>query len=1055
MLESQVARHGVRTPTLALFALAFTMLVGLLGASSAAAAPAKITKVFGGPITTGGACTPNASATKTDASSYTDFCVAYHADNDQGPAGVDLKSQVIDTPRGFAGIADGFPQCTDAQFNKASDQNANCLPNTQMGSVQAAIRVDVTDDPFLTGTLQLAGITDGNGIASLAPGGAVYNLQHSANEVARLGIDLRPTLAGDQPNVKIIVRVTLRPSPDVGLRSIIDGLPTLANTSILGSPNPNRPLAVDDFALTFFGPQRGSMPRSFGFLGSDCSNTQETSINAAAYDGTPSSVDSKTYQLTNCDSPNIQFKPSVSFSTTEKRPDVTTETAVSVKFGDSTNAAYIAGGVKKTVVTLPNGLSFSGQIASGANGLPLCTPDQFGQFRAEHSTCPDATAVGTVSFESPTQKNKLTGKVFLGAQPTQYALPDIYIEAELGPAADAPRIKLRGALTIDDQNRIVTTLDDLPEVPVTEFLLTFRGGDNAAVVTPPTCGESTGALAAFPYKTPTASSAASATYAVTDDCDAVKNFAPTVAFGLDNNQAGGSSPLTTTIARPDRSERLGRTQIDLPAGMLATLKGVPECPQDAARAGTCAEDTKVGSVTSLAGVGPAPYSAGGSVYLTQRSEGAVAGIVLKVPIVFGQVDLGTLNVLGRIEIRPGDLGLRLIADVPERFAGVPLNIRSIAVRLDRAGFPLSPTNCGQLSTTSKITSLGGTVADAPAGMQVVGCDKLGFDPKIDASVTGATGQLGRPNVSVRVQNVAGASALRQTFVTLPKGIGVDLAQIPRGCAVDEFVAGGCPATAIIGKVKGALSITDEPLSGDLYLLKARPGKTLPGLGLAFTGRFAGRVTGENAIDTKTGQLITQFAALPDLPLTDFQIDIVGGTGGPVIATKALCDAATVDFKATFVAHSGPTREQTSKTQCGVPLGAKLPKIQARLGGVRKGKPTLVLTATAPTGMKMKQLDFVMPKGYTLSSSRAKSRKSVVLKSLTSKGKISSKRTGASKLRVALPSKGTTKVRLLTRTGTMTIKKSSIRKSKKKVVVQLKVTYTDKTTAIVPVRLTPR
>ncbi len=129
--------------------------------------------------------------------------------------------------------------------------------------------------------------------------------------------------------------------------------------------------------------------------------------------------------------------------------------------------------------------------------------------------------------------------------------------------------------------------------------------------------------------------------------------------------------------------------------------------------------------------------------------------------------------------------------------------------------------------------------------------------------------------------------MRQTFVTLPKGIGVDLAQIPRACPQDTFIAGGCPDVAKIGKIAGALAIADEPLTGDLYLLKPPAGKVLPGLGLAFTGRFAGRVIGSNAVDAKTGQLITQFESVPDLPLTALQIDIAGGTGGPVIATRAL------------------------------------------------------------------------------------------------------------------------------------------------------------------------
>lgn len=1060
MSKSPVEHYSVPASRITLLAVFTALLVGLLGAAPASAAPAKITKVFGGPITTGGACNPDATATKTDASEFTDFCVSFRATNDEGPEGVDLKSQVVDTPKGFAGVADAYPQCTDAQFNKASEANAACPANTQMGQVAAKIRARPSTDPGTIALLQLAGAADGNGIASLAPTGAVFNLEHSENEVARLGIDLRPTALGgalDQPNVKIIVRVTLRPSPDVGLRSIIDDMPNKAHVEVglIGLNNPNSPLAVDEFNLLFWGPQRGAMPKPFGFLGANCSDAQTTKIKATDYSGGTTGADSPTYQLTDCDDPNIQFKPSVGFSTSENRPDVTTETSVSVKFGTSDNPNYQVAGPKKTVVTLPNGLSFSGQIASGANGLPLCKPEQFAQFDNAASTCPDATAVGTVSFESPVQSRKLTGKVFLGAQPQQYALPDIYIEAQLGPAADAPRVKLIGHLTVDDQNRIVTSLDDLPEVPVTEFLLTFRGGDQAAVVTPPTCGDYTGGLSAFGHNKPSTAVDSTAPYSINQDCDAVKNFAPSVGIELDNKQAGASGPVTATVNRPDRSERLGKAQVELPAGLLSNLKGVPECSLDAAKANACPADTKIGSASSLAGVGPAPYKADGTVYLTQRQEGAVAGIAISFPVVFGEVNLGTLAVLGRIEIRAGDLGLRFVADVPERFAGVPLNIRSFSVRLDREGFPLNPTNCGVLTSTSKITSLAGTVADAPASIQVSGCDKLKFEPQIDAAVTGTTSALGRPNVAVRVQNAEGASALRQTFVTLPKGIGVDLAQIPRGCAVDEFLGGGCQRTSIIGKVAASLSITDERLAGDLYLLKAAPGKTLPGLGIAFTGRFAARLTGENAVDSKTGQLVTSFAALPDLPLTDFQIDITGGAGGPVIATKALCESTTVDFNSRFVAHSGPTVSRVAKTYCGVPLGQKLPKVQAKLGGVRKGKPTLVLTATAPSGMKMTRLDLALPKGYTVSKSRAKSRKSIVLKKLTTKGKVSSKRTGSTKLRVSLPSKGTTKAQLLTRTGAISIKSSKLRKSKKKVIVLLTVRYTGGVTATMPIRLTPR
>lgn len=1052
MNTSHHAHHGARTSPLA--ALVAVVAVLLSVAAPAGAAPATVSKVFGGPITTGGACNPDASATKTDASEFTDFCVSYRATNDEGPRGVDLKTQVVDTPRGFAGVADAYPQCSDAQFNVGSENNAACPANSQMGQVSARIRADVTDDAFLTGTLQFLGIADGNGVATLAPTGAVYNLEHSENEVARLGIDLRPELAGDQPNVKIIVRVTLRPSPDVGLRSIIDDLPNKANTSILGSPNPNRPLAVDEFNLLFWGPQRGTMPRGFAFTGADCSTAQETKILATAYDGTASSGQSQSYQLTDCGDPNIQFKPGIAVRTSENRPDVTTETTVSVTFGDSDNPAYQVSGPRKTVVTLPAGLSFSGQIASGAAGLPLCAPEQFGQFRAAPSSCPDASAVGTVSFKSPTQTRLLSGRVFLGAQPAAGELPDLYIEAQLGPAEDAPRVKLLGRLTVDEQNRIVTTLDDLPEVPVTEFLLTFRGGDQAAVVTPPTCGTTTGGLAAFPYRAPAAASTIDTTYSVTADCEAVGGLAATVRFSGANPNAGKTGAFTTVVTRPDRSQRLTRAVVNLPAGEVANLKGVPECDQAVAARGACPADTKVGTIAALSGVGPAPFRATGEIFLTNRSPGAVAGVSLKVPVRFGDVNLGDLNVPGRIEIRDGDLGLRFVSDIPERFKGIPLNIRELTVALDRKDFALNPTSCSPLTTTSQLTGTSGGVVDAPASYQVSNCGALGFAPTFDAAVTGATGNLGRPTLQVRIENAAGNGAMRQTVVTLPDGIGVDLKQIPRACPQDTFAAGACPEVAKIGTVSGALSITDDRLGGDLFLLKPPAGKVLPGVGISFTGRFAGRVAGSTAVD-KNGQLVTQFDAVPDLPLTALQIDITGGGNGPLLATSALCSADDVVFTSSFAAHSGQTATRTLKTSCGSSLAANGPRLNGRLSGVRKGKPVLRLGGTAPTGKPITRVELTLPKGWTLASQRGRSgTRYAKVSKLSVKKAATVKRLSSRRVRLTMPKGGTTSFKLLTRTGTVTIKSSALRKTKAKVSFSAKVTAGGQVYTV-PFRLTPR
>lgn len=1016
-------------------ALVPTITAALGAASAHAAAP--ITGMYAGPITAASTCAPDGSGAvpSTQGSSRSDFCIAYAVDNPDGPGGDDMKRLIVDTPRGFSGNPDGLPQCSDAQFDYANQtSDVSCPGNSQMGDVRANIRVST----ILLGTQSLTNVP-----------GRVFNLQHSGNEVARLGIILDPNFIGiAQPKVKILVRVTFRPNPDLGLRSIIDDLPQTACTQELLASGCGRALATDAFALRFWGSRTDhpSMPISYGMLGSDCSTDQVTTLASTAYDGATSGG-TDTYSLTDCAS--APFSPTVEYATTENRPDVTTETSVKVKFGVF-NDPRVSANPKRTVVTLPEGLTFAGQIASGANGLPLCSPAEFGQFAPEHNSCPAASEIGTVAFTSPVLANPLTGNAYLGQQPAPGELPDVYIEAQLGTVNDAPRIKLVGHLTVDAQNRIVTTIDDLPQQPVTEFALTFRGGDHSALVTPEQCGAYTGALAATPYSSSTAIET-TAPYAITDDCAAAGGFAPSIAFTGANPNAGQFGTFTSVVTRADRSERISRVSIDLPPGQLSSLKGVPECSSADATAGTCPAATRIGTVTSTAGVGPAPYTATGDVFLTARPDGAVAGVTLRVPVAFGEVDLGQLNVPARIEIRPDDLGLRFISDVPLRFKGLPLDLRTFTVALDRDRFALNPTNCDVLTTSSTLTSALGTAAAASASYQVAGCGALPFSPGISGAVTGQTTDGARPTVQVRVTNGDGTSALKTSSVTLPAGIAVDLQQTKRACSQAAFAAGTCAATARIGTLTGTLAIADEPLTGDVYILEAPKGRSLPGIGLVFTGRFTGRISGFNVTDAQS-RLVSTFPTLPDVPLTQLDLTFASAANSPLLATKELCTDGTVTFTGVFGAQGGQSATKSSSVACGNPLASGTLRASGRLRKVRSGTPTLVLSVSRSDAAKLSTVDVTLPKGYSIASAR-KSIGSRLIKVATRGAKVT--RRSSRTFRVTLPASGATKVRIITRTGTIKIRSSSLRRSKKRVAVSVKGRTKAGALLSAPLRLTPR
>ena len=113
-------------------------------------------------------------------------------------------------------------------------------------------------------------------------------------------------------------------------------------------------------------------------------------------------------------------------------------------------------------------------------------------------------------------------------------------------------------------------------------------------------------------------------------------FAPTLAAGVSNINAGGFSPLSTTISRPDDQQDIQGVTVNTPPGFSGMLTGIPLCPQAQAQAGTCGLASRIGQTTVSVGLGGDPYTVtGGEVFLTEGYEGAPFGLSIVNPAVAG------------------------------------------------------------------------------------------------------------------------------------------------------------------------------------------------------------------------------------------------------------------------------------------------------------------------------------------------------------------------------------------------------------------------------------
>ena len=883
--------------------------------------------------------------------------------------GDDMDHIVVDLPAGYLGTLATIPTCeADTEFGADNSAPVTCATNTQIGD--AFVRVN----NYILGSLR---------IQPLLPGSPIFSLSHTPDELGRLGIVFNP-FSGVAP-VKFTVRLTLVPDGSGRIRAIVDQAPTASyllndvgaagkvwrdgTGDVLAAGDPRigelqpdakrNPLYVESVGLRIWGSKADhpTMPADFGELGTQCNAQHSSTFDVKTYGGDESTMQSPPIQFTGCD--QLDFRPSVDVTTTERRPGAPTGVDVSVNLGQNAGGRTTAL-LKDATIRLPKGLELGAQVASVAGGLRLCKASEFDLAdQSIPSSCKDGSAVGTVIINSPLIKEPFVGTVFLGEQPAIGELPNLYIEAapENAFADDAPRIKLRGTVAADpDTGQITTVFNNNPQLRFSRILLDFPTGPNSFFTTPERCGTYTGDSTLAPWSgTPAVTSPSSIT--IDQDCDLPTG--PTVDVSSANSTAGARSQTRITVERPDRAPWLTHLNIAMPTGLLADLNIPTECPPAQAAGGGCPQSSRLGTVTALAGAGEQPWTLAGAMYLTARKEGDVAGVVIVVRAAVGDLDLGDVIVPGSIKLRPTDAGLTFDSDVPTRFRGVALQLRKVLVDMDRANLTMNPTACGPLTYRSTVASDGGNVSELTGSMSFVDCEKLPFHPTLKAQITGDNKPGGHPGMYVRLDSPEGDGALKSAAVTLPEGVAVDLKNVQTPCPRADFDAIRCAPSTRVGSVTARVSITSELITGDIFLIKVA-GKALPGLGLNFTGRYTQRVVSQTELDSKK-RIIVTFPEIPDLPLRQLIVQVDSSAKSPLQLPKTACANGT-NWNGAFVGQGGQKTIAETGLQCAA-------KAEVRLAE-RRG---LTLRLFDFGGRKLSSLKVTVPSGWAIRRRTALSR----------------------------------------------------------------------------------
>ncbi len=777
----------------------------------------------------------------------------------------DLKEIRVDIPPGLIPNPEAVPKC-DAAIPSL------CPANTQIGTTEivAVLRPLPTPLPL--------------------PPLPVYNMVPPPGKVS----DFAFTIPTVKPRVDILGGV--RDTDDYGVFFTI--------SDIGAAP------AVLSTKLTFWGVPAdhgtGAPRKPFLTNPTVCGPPYTTRVTVESHAGdVATGSDTTPTGATGCD--QVPFDPTVDVAPATTQRDTPTGAAVTLHVPQLLDPDGIeTSHVRNTAISLPDGMTLN---PAASTGLQACTDEQLALGTHDPVGCPAASRVGAVRIVSPALPDPLTGDVWVG-QPRGDDPYRIFLRATGPSGLD---VRLKGSVRADvSTGRLTATFTDTPQVPFTDFTLTFDSGPRATLATPLACGPAVTTSAITPYRGG-ADASPTSTFAVDQNgagqpCG-ITPFTPGFGASTTSALAGADTGVAVSVSRADGQKTLSRLQISAPPGLTGRIPAVPLCTEPGASAGTCGEASRIGTATVAAGAGPEPFSLSGPVYLTGPYAGAPYGLAVVVRAIAGPYDLGTVVVRAAIRVDRRDAHLTVDSDaLPTILKGIPLRLRQVDVRVDRPGFLLNPTACGPKTVGSSIRSTDGSNHTPAAGVApVTGCDRLAFTPALEATASGRPTRNRGGSLIVTLRQPDRQMRLRKVAVKLPRAFSARGTTVARACYETTFVPSPekCGAPSRVGTAEAVTPALPTPLTGRAWLVghNAR----LPTLEVGLSG--SGVDIGLSSLITFGRSFSSTFDQLPDVPVTRFAIRLPQGPNSALGIAGDIC-SRRYSMPTVFTGQDGRIRKQT-------------------------------------------------------------------------------------------------------------------------------------------------
>ncbi len=871
----------------------------------------------------------------------------------------DARTTVITLPHGLAGNPEATPKCSSSDFlRKRGNIDTGCPPETQVGTLDLYMNAPPAPTFNNNWTTRVG----------------VYNLEPRKGVPADFGFNVLGYRGHIYP--------TLDPARNYAIKATTPYISSIlplhtAEFTMWGVPaDPahfwKRTNENEDEPL--HGIESNAPIKPLLSLPMDCSDHGRATFGADSWQspgwdnlnedptGLPvyETSSAESLEVEGCDDPRIRFEPKVALQPTSRAAGGPTGLKVDLivpqrndTVGDADELYEQNGDVqaiptppmKKAVVTFPEGMTLS---TSAAQGLGNCTAEQIGMGTNSPVRCPEDSRYGSLTLHTPIlpPDAPMVGDIYIAKQNENPFNNFLSMYFVIHDDDRGLLVKIAGRIDLDPRTgQIRTTFDDLPQFPVSNMELTFKGGVRAGLVNPTTCGTKTIRAEFFSWHDPDTPITETNSYDVTRRPDgspcvnslSERPFGPKLTAGTVNPSAGAYSPFTFRLQRTDDDQEFSQLGVTLPPGLLANISKIAECPEAgiaqaeaSGRTGTqeqaapsCPASSQIGTTDVGSGVGQVITYIPGKAYLAGPYKGAPLSMVVITPVLAGPYDLGVIAVRSAIHVDPQTAQASIQTDpFPQIYQGIPVRIRDIRVKADRPDTIVNPTSCDPMAVEARVTGTGGilesiaddTAVDLAERFQAANCARLGFKPKLSFKLRGGTERGDFPALEATLRARPGDANIARSTVILPRSEFIEQGHIRTVCTRVQFAADQCPPGSIYGRAKATSPLFDEVLEGPVYLRSNGGERLLPDLVVSLDGKIEVALAG--FIDSVKGRVRNTFDVVPDAPVTMFKLMMQGGKKGLLVNHLDLCEVtARADVK--FVGQNGKIAQSRPKmgTSC--------------------------------------------------------------------------------------------------------------------------------------------